>query len=73
MKLGFFFCALTIVFLVSFLADGIAACEASEILEEDSRWYGAHPELLYTISFLDMPSYLDSTGVVDHMQTAASS
>ena len=73
MKLGFFFCTLTVVFLVSFVADDIAACEASEILEGDSRWYGTHPEPLYTISLLDMPSYLDSTGVVDHMQTTASS
>jgi hypothetical protein len=72
MKSGFFFCTLIVAFSVSFVPDCLAACEAYEILG-DSRWYGTHPQPPYTISILNVPSYLDNEGVVSHMQVAASS
>ena len=72
MKSGVFFYALIMFFSASFIADGMADCPAPELIG-DERWYGTHPEPLYTISQLHRPSNLDSTGVVAHIEAAANS
>ncbi|MFQ6116076.1 MAG: FlgD immunoglobulin-like domain containing protein [bacterium] len=73
MKSVFFFGTLIVVLSVLSVADSIASCEAPEMLQGDSRWYGTHPQVLYTISTLNMPDYLDNEGVISHMQAAAAS
>ena len=72
MKSGVFFCTVILVFSISFIAEGIGDCPAPDMIG-DKRWYGTHPEPLYTISQLHRPSYLDSTGVVAHIEAAANS
>jgi len=78
MKSCCFFGTLIVFCSVLFVADsiaanGIASCEAPEMLEGDSRWYGTHPQVLYTVSTRDMPNYLNAAGVIYHMQAAAAS
>jgi len=72
MKSCYFFCTLIVFFSVLLVADCLAACPAPEILG-NQRWYGTHPQELYIISTLNKPNYLDTNGVLSHMQAAASS
>lgn len=72
MKSYYLFLTLILGFSVLLAVDCIAQCPAPDMLG-NRRWYGTSPQVLYLISTLNTPSYLNVNDVVSHIQAGASS